>query len=227
MYRQNAIKTWAREDRPREKLRSKGRQNLTTAELIAILLGNGYRSVSALDLARTLLKECNNDINALAQFSVEELVNIKGIGPAKAVKLVASFELSRRRGPLSNKKQITSSQDAFEVLQPGFMDLGHEVFKLILLNRNNRILKTETISEGGISGTVVDPKLVFKSALDVKASSVILCHNHPSGNLKPSKADTLLTEKLVNAGKLLDISVLDHLIIHNENYFSMLDEGLI
>ncbi len=224
-----SIKKWAEEDRPREKISLKGHATLSTAELLSIIIGSGYKNVSALDLAQQILRTHDNSIRKLARLSIADLCKFKGIGEVKASMIIAALELGRRRQSDKGitKAKIASSLDAFALLNAEMSDLNHEEFKAIMLNRNNQVLKIETISVGGIAGTVVDPKIVFKKALDLNASSVILIHNHPSGNLNPSKADIDITSKLVNAGTHLDISVLDHLIIADGRYYSFADEGRI
>lgn len=230
MYNNNfPINKWAEEDRPREKLVLKGKASLSNAEILAILLGSGSRNSSAVDLAKIILSHYKNNLHDLGKVGVEELKKFKGIGEAKAIIIIAALELGRRRQvkDINAKPKIISSQDAYECVHSLMSDLDHEVFKIILLNRSNCILKVETISVGGVSGTVVDPKIVFKKALSIQASSIILVHNHPSGNLQPSKADLSITKKISNAGEVLDIKVLDHLIISEMGYFSFADEGLM
>lgn len=224
-----SIKEWAEEDRPREKMLLKGRNALSEAELVAILLGMGAAGLSAVDLAKQILSEYSNDLNDLGKASIKDLMKFKGIGEAKAITIAAALELGRRRQvtAIKEKPRITSSQDAYNCIYASMEDLNHEVFKILLLNRNNKVTKIETISIGGVAGTVVDPKVIFKKALDEQSSSIILSHNHPSGNLKPSQADIDITKKLVKAGKTLEINVLDHLIISEKGYYSFLDEGLI
>ena len=224
-----SIKQWAEEDKPREKLLLKGKSALSDAELIAILIGIGSPGVSAVDLAKQILIHYKNDLNELGRIGVTDLTQFKGIGEAKAITILAALELGRRRQvtKVKERPKITSSHDAYNCLYADMQDLSHEEFKILLLNRNNQVTKIETISQGGVAGTVVDPKVVFKRALDAQASAIILCHNHPSGNLKPSQQDLDITKKLVLAGKTLEISVLDHLIISDKGYFSFLDEGLV
>jgi DNA repair protein RadC len=223
------IKSWAEEDRPREKLLSKGRHVLTDAELIAILIGSGSRKETAVELGKRILAEFGNNLNALAKLSVSDLMKFKGIGEAKAISIVAAMELGRRRKETETAKRekITSSKDIFDVFRPQFLDLPHEEFHVLLLNRSNLIIRKEFVSRGGVSGTVVDPKIIFKIAVEHLASSIILCHNHPSGNLKPSDADISLTKKIKEAGILLEIPILDHLIISDTGYFSFADEGMM
>lgn len=224
-----SIKSWSVEDRPREKFLRKGQSDMSIAELIAILIGSGNRNESALDLAKRILSSVDHDLSALAKMSHDDLCNFKGIGHAKAISIAAALELGKRRreSQIKLKEVISSSQTAFELIAPHLLDLPHEEFWIILLNRANRMIEIKNVSKGGVSGTVADAKLIFKAALGKLASSIILFHNHPSGNLKPSKADLQLTDKLVKGGKNLDIAVLDHLIIGNNSYFSFADEGLI
>jgi len=223
------IPKWAEEDRPREKLLLKGKASLSDTELLAILIGTGTKSISAVDLAKKILTSVNNDLNHLAKLSVPDLTKIKGIGNAKAISIVSAMELGRRRKEkvLSKRLLITSSSDAFDYIQPDLSDLTHEEFWIIVLNRANHIIRKTQISKGGISGTVADPKIIFKQALEVNASSIILVHNHPSGNLKPSQADISLTKKMKSAGDFLEIPVLDHIIVGDNMYFSFADDGLI
>ncbi len=223
------IKHWAEEDRPREKLILKGRSALSNAELLAILLGSGTRNLSAVGLAKEVLSKANNDLSQLAKFSLNNLIEIKGIGQAKALTILAAMEFYRRRLGESpeKKKKINSSIDAFQVMKPQLMDLQHEEFWILMLNRANFLERTERVSIGGLSETVADPKMIFGKALEAKASSLIMVHNHPSGNLKASEADLSLTKKMVEAGASLDLPVLDHIIFTNEGYLSFADEGMI
>ncbi len=223
------IKSWAEEDRPREKLLLKGKQNLTDAELLAIIIGSGSRNETAVDLAKRLLISVDNNLEKLARLSVRDLMVFKGIGEAKAISMAAVMELGRRRQltDVKTKPQLRSSRDAYDLLGPVLADLNHEEFWILLLNRANRIISREQISKGGTSGTVVDAKIVFRKALEKQASSIILCHNHPSGNLRASQADLALTKKLVAAGNQLDVMVLDHLIVTQSGYLSFADEGMM
>jgi DNA repair protein RadC len=223
------ITQWAEEDRPREKMLLKGKQALSDAELLAILIGSGSREHSAVELCKILLQRVNNNLNDLARCSLDDLQKLKGIGDAKAITIAAALELGRRRKPenMDEKPMITSSKDAAQILQPILADETIEQFYLLHLNRANRVLKTECISSGGTSGTVADAKIIFKKALESGATNLILCHNHPSGNLKPSDADIQLTKKLASAGKLLDVEILDHLIVANTGWYSFRDEGMI
>jgi len=224
-----SIKSWAEDDRPREKLVAKGRAVLSDAELIAIIIGSGSRDESAVELSKRILHSVDNNLNELGKVSIPDLMKFKGIGEAKAISITASLELGRRRKAESSqgKPKIASSKDAFDVIYPALADLPHEEFWLILLNQNNKVIDTVCISRGGVAGTVADAKIILKAALEKLAPSIILSHNHPSGNLKPSKADIDLTKKLKEGAKLLDISVLDHLIIGDTNYFSFADQELM
>jgi DNA repair protein RadC len=223
------IREWSPEDRPREKLLLKGTSALSEAELVAILIGSGTTKTSAVELAKKVLVLSNNNLNELARLSVKDLMKIKGIGEAKAITIVAALELGRRRKAqdMEEKPKISSSKDAFDLIQGDLMDLPHEEFWVLLLNRMHQVVKKKRVSEGGVSGTVADPKIIYKLALEDLASGVIVAHNHPSGNLKPSQSDIDLTRKLKEAGRMLEIQLLDHLIIANRNYFSFADEGLI
>lgn len=223
------ILSWAEEDRPREKLQLKGKAVLSDAELIAILIGSGSQTLSAVDLSKHILSQANNDLNALAKLSVKDLIRFKGIGEAKAVSIVSALELGRRRKDAlaQSRPQIRSSLDAYRLMVPNLMDQPTEQFWIIILNRSNRIISKRAISLGGISGTIVDPKIVFKIALEDLASGLILVHNHPSGNLKASQADIRLTEKIKKAGKLLEIPILDHIIFTDDGYLSFADENLL
>lgn len=225
-----AIKNWFPEDQPREKLFLKGAETLSNAELLAILINNGNKTNSAMEIAMLLLQDVHNNLQALSKLSVAEIMNLKinGIGKSKAVVITAALELGVRRNMSANKKvAIKQSSDVAAYLQA---ELGHkqlESFVVVYLNRANTIIRQEVISEGGITGTVADPRIILKKALDFHAVSIILCHNHPSGNLKPSKADEQLTNKIKNAAAFLDIQVMDHIIVSEEGYYSFADEGLM
>lgn len=223
------IKSWSPEDRPREKLLLKGTSALSDAELIAILLGSGTAKLSAVDVAKKVLSHVENNLDSLAKLSIKELMKAKGIGEAKAITIVAALELGRRRKEQSpeEKPKIDGSKTAFDLIKGDLMDLPHEEFWVILLNRANRVIRKKRVSEGGVSGTVADPKIIFKLAVDELASGIIVVHNHPSGNLKPSESDINLTKKIKEAGKVLEIALLDHLIIAHDRYFSFADEALI
>jgi len=224
----SGINAWAEDDRPREKLQLKGRHALSDAELLAIILGSGNKTASALDLAKQMLSYFGG-LNKLLKAEYEDLVKFKGVGLAKAVGVLSCMELSRRLRTNTKdlKSSINSSKKAFEVLRAQLSDLSHEEFWVVFLNRANYLISTKRISHGGFSGTVADQRIIFKLALDRKASSIILCHNHPSGNLKPSQADIQLTNKIAKAGELLDVVVLDHLIIGDAEYFSFADEEIL
>lgn len=223
------ITSWAEEDRPREKLLAKGKAALSDAELIAILIGSGSRNKSAVELSKEILAGSENKLQELSRLSVNQLKKFKGIGEAKAVAIVAALELGRRRRgeEALERKKITSSRSAFEILQPVIGDLNHEEFWVIFMNNSNKILLTDQISKGGMTGTLVDPRNVYRKALEIGATCLILAHNHPSGTLKPSQADRNLTRKLKLAGESLDIKVLDHLIITQNTYMSFADEGIL
>ncbi len=223
------IKSWSPEDRPREKLLTKGTPALSDAELVAILLGTGTASISAVELAKRVLQTVNHSLHDLARLSVKDLMKVKGIGEAKAISIIAALELGRRRKDLDPeaKPRITGSRDVFEIFKANLLDIHHEEFWILLVNRANRVIKKHQISQGGVAGTVADPKIIFKAALEELASGIILAHNHPSGNLTASQADIDLTKKLKDAGKLLEIEVLDHVIIAGQKYFSFADEGML
>jgi DNA repair protein RadC len=224
-----SIKNLSPDDQPREKLLEKGKSALSDAEIIAILIGSGSRSKSAVQLCQEILADVKGDLNALARLSVQDLMRYKGIGEAKAISIAAALELGRRRVPESfNKSEaIKSANDVFKLMKPYFADKEHEEFYALFLNRANKVKAVEPISIGGFSGTVADGKVIFKRALEKSASSMILCHNHPSGNLKPSKADINLTNNLKSFGKMIDMPVLDHLIFTDESYYSFADEGML
>ncbi|HLV70281.1 MAG TPA: DNA repair protein RadC [Xanthomarina sp.] len=224
-----SIKNWNHTDQPREKLRDKGKASLSDAELVAILIGSGSKNESAVDLSKRILASVNNNLNALGKLSLKQLMVFKGIGEAKAISIAAALELGRRRGGETHleKKKITSSQSVFQVMQPILGELPHEEFWIVYLNNSNKIIQKNQLSKGGITGTLVDVRLVLKNALEVGATGLILVHNHPSGSLKPSEADKKLTQKLKLAGESLDIIVLDHVIITEKAYFSFADENIL
>lgn len=225
----NSIKNWAQDDRPREKLLHKGPTTLSDAELLAILISSGTRERSALDLARDVLKLADNKLHDLGRLTVEQLQQTKGIGEARAITIAAALELGRRRQMSAglSRKTIGQSKDAAEILIPLMCDLAHEEFYVLYLNTANTVLRTEHIGKGGLSSTVADIRIILKSALLNSASKLIVAHNHPSGNLKASREDISMTEKLKEAANLMDIKLLDHLIIGGNDYYSMADEGLI
>lgn len=220
---------WASDDKPREKLLSKGKAALSDSELLAILLGSGSQELSVVELSRYVLSFYDNDLNKLARSTVPELMKFKGIGEAKAISVVSALELGRRRKNKSNGEDpvIKSSEDVYEEMKPLLQDLQVEEFWVLMLTRANKVIKKHHISSGGISGTISDPKIIFKYALDVFASAIILAHNHPSGNIKPSKQDMALTKKIKDAGAMLELPVLDHIIFTDHGYYSFADEGLL
>ena len=222
------ITHWAEDDKPREKLMLKGKQVLSDAELIAILIGSGNRSESAVELSKRILASVDNNLNALGKLSIQQLMTFKGIGEAKAISIIAAMELGRRRRTeeATELKKITSSKSIFELMQPIIGELPHEEFWVLYLNNSNKVLSKSQQGKGGITGTLVDTRLVFKSALELGATALILCHNHPSGALIPSDADKQITRKMKAAGQNLDIQVLDHLIITENGYYSFNDEGI-
>lgn len=223
------IRFWAEDDRPREKFLQIGRHNLSNAELLAILLTSGSKEESAVDLARRILNTVGENLHELGKMTVPQLTKFKGIGEVKAITILAAIELGRRRmeqGPVS-KKKLTGSQQAYDFMRPVLEDLPHEEFWVILLNRSNFVLKKILISSGGLAATIVDPKIIFRKALEASASGILLFHNHPSGNLEPSQSDIDLTNKMVSGAKHFDIIILDHLIISEKGYYSFSDEGKI
>src|SRR5690554_2089591 len=228
-YQSIKISSLAEEDRPREKLILKGKSSLSDAELIAILIGSGTKALSAVDLSKHILGSVDNDLSQLAKLTVKDLQRFKGIGEAKAISIVSALELGRRRKVADPQKRakITSSSDVYELMKPELMDESVEYFYAVLLNRANLVIKKQIISQGGTGATIAEPKLIFKYAMDNLASSIILVHNHPSGNLKPSESDIRLTRKLVEVGKNLELSVLDHVIFTDVGYFSFADESMI
>lgn len=224
-----SIKNWAAEDRPREKMLEKGREALTDAELIAILIGSGNSEESAVDLSRRILKDVDDSLINLSQLSIADLMKYNGIGNAKSVAIAAALELGRRRRYAEATKQtlIRNSKDAFEYFYMHTQDLLHEQFWVLLLNPANKVIKMAKVSDGGINSVYVDNRRIFKTALENNASALMLCHNHPSGSVQPSDADKSLTRNLVRGGKLLDIKILDHIVVGIDNYFSFADSGLI
>ncbi len=228
-YRRLNLKQWAVEDRPREKMLAHGPRALSDAELIAILIGTGNAGETAVELSRRILSSVDNNLNDLGKKDSDYLTRFKGIGEAKAINILAAIELGRRRKESGNseKPKINGSNDAAAVFIPLLSDLDHEEFWILLLNRNNKVIDKFMASKGGITGTVIDVRNIMKTALDKLATSMILCHNHPSGNLSPSDADQQITHKLKEAGKIIDVQVLDHLIITQHNYFSFADEGIL
>jgi DNA repair protein RadC len=223
------ITDWAVEDRPREKLYQKGTSSLSDAELLAILIGSGTKKRSAVDLGRELLSMVNNNLNSLGKLSISDLTKIHGIGNARAVTITAALELGRRRklSEMPEVPQIKCSKDVFDLLSPILSDLAHEEFWILFLNRSNKVINRMKLSQGGISGTVTDVRLVMKKAVEYLASGIIVCHNHPSGNLNPSESDTRITQKIKEAGNIMDIQLLDHLIVTEKEYYSFADNGLL
>lgn len=226
--KKHSIKQWAEDDRPREKLLLKGPDALSNSELIAILIGSGTSKKSAVDVAKELLTRSKDDINELAKLSLQELMKTSGIGKARAVTIVAAMELGRRRKLVETlKNSVKTSADIAHFFMAQLQDKLHEVFAVAYLNRANKINHLEVISEGGITGTVADPRIILKKALEHNAVNIVLCHNHPSGSLKPSRADELLTRKIKEAALLLDMNVIDHIIVSGEGYYSFADEGIL
>lgn len=224
-----SIKDWAIEDRPREKMQLKGAGVLSDAELIAIIIGTGSKNESALDIAKRILHSSENNLSILAKLSFSDLCKIKGIGPAKAINIITAFELGKRRNASEIKKEVSikSSKDIYTILHSKMADLAHEEFHVLYLNRNNVIIADKKISMGGIAGTVIDVKIIGKIALENLASSIILSHNHPSGNPKPSSADIEITQKIKQAAPFFDCTVLDHIIVTQQEYYSFADEGIL
>jgi DNA repair protein RadC len=222
------ITNWSEDDKPREKLMLKGKSVLSDAELVAILIGSGSRNESAVDLSKRILASVDHNLNALGKVSLSQLMQFKGIGEAKAISIIAALELGRRRRAedIVELKKVTSSKIIFEIMQPIIGELPHEEFWIIYLNNSNKVISKSQLSKGGITGTLVDVRLVFKTALELGATGLILCHNHPSGALIPSDADKQITRKLKLAGESLEIKVLDHVIITETNYYSFVDEGI-
>lgn len=224
-----SIKQWAKDDRPREKLLLKGAEILSNSELLAILIHNGTKEKTAVDLGKEILRLGKDNLNELGKLSIKELMRIKGIGEAKAITIAAALELGRRRqGTSSLEKSVAgSSNDIADYLRAALKDYRYEVFAVIFLNRANKINHFEIVSSGGITGTVADPRVILKKALEENAVSIILCHNHPSGSLKPSRADEELTYKIKEAAKYFDIKVIDHIIVSEDGYYSFADEGIL
>lgn len=227
MIQNLTIKDLSPDDRPREKLMLRGRKSLTDSELLAIILGSGSKNKTAIELAQEILLYSENDINLLGHLTFHDLIKFKGVGEAKAVNIIASMEFGRRRAKFSSEKKIKvrSSNDVYNFLKADYQDLKHEECYIILLNRNNEIIRKEQVSKGGVSGTIVDAKIIFKMAFDFGASSMILSHNHPSGNLQPSIEDKKITEKIKDFGKMIELPLLDHLIFADNGYFSFSDNG--
>ncbi len=225
----HSIKDWAIDDRPREKLNMKGAQALSNSELLAILITKGYKSKSAVELAKEILQLGGNNLDELGKLPLSAFVKVKGIGEVKATTIAAALELGRRRhaGSPLEKTVIKSTRDIAEYVKTKIKDFTHEVFAVLYLNQSNKVNHFEIVSQGGITGTVADPRVILKKALDANATSIILCHNHPSGSLKPSRADQVLTSKIKEAARFLEINVTDHLIVSEQGYYSFADEGLL
>ena len=223
------IKNWATEDRPREKMLEKGREALSDAELIAILIGSGNNNESAVDLSRRILKDVDDNLIQLSQLSINDLMIYNGIGEAKAVSIAAALELGRRRrfAEVARQTIVKNSKDAFEYFYMHISDIEHEQLWVMLLNPANKVIKMAKVSDGGVNGTTADPKRIFKMALENNATALMLCHNHPSGNVLPSDSDKALTRNIVNGGKILEIKILDHIIVGIDKYFSFADSGLL
>ena len=224
-----SIKQWAKDDRPREKLLLNGAENLSNSELLAILIHNGNKEKTAVDIAKEVLKLGSDNLNELGKLSIKELMKIKGIGEAKAITIVAALELGRRRQAAASlsKTVVSTSNEIAQYLKAKLKDYRHEVFAVMFLNRANKVNHFEIISTGGITGTVADPRIILRKALEQDAVNIILCHNHPSGSLKPSRADEQLTLKIKEAARFLDIAVVDHIIVSEDGYYSFADEGLL
>ncbi|HTN06901.1 RadC family protein [Agriterribacter sp.] len=224
-----SIKHWSEDDRPREKLRNKGPENLSNSELIAILLHHGTRQKSAVELAKEILQLGSNNLSELGRLSIKELMKIKGIGEAKSITIAAALELGRRRqgSAILDKPVISDSGSIARYLHAILKDQDKEIFMVLFLNQANKINHMEIISRGGITGTVADPRVILKRALEEDAVSIVLCHNHPSGSLKPSRADEVLTRKIKEAARYFDIKVADHVIVSEAGFFSFADEGLL
>lgn len=228
MQNHATIKLWAEDDRPREKMLLKGKNALSDSEIIAILIGSGTREKTAVELAQEILQAHNNDLQQLGRSGVKDLIQHKGMGEAKSITLMAALELGRRRkdGEQKKRTKILGAKDVYELLYPFFMDLNHEEFYVVYVNRSNSVIAYEQVSKGGVSGTIADGKIIFKSALMHQASALILAHNHPSGNLKASDSDIRLTKNLRQFGKLIGIEVLDHVIFTDNGYLSLSDENI-
>lgn len=227
-YQKLSIKNWALEDRPREKMVSKGLSSLSNAELVAILIGSGNREESAVDVSKRILNDVGNNLTELGKLSIDKLKrDYRGIGEAKAICIVAAMELGRRRKleQAREKPKISGSRDVYDIMHPILADLPYEEFWILLLNRANKVMSVQKISQGGVAGTVMDSRIIMKAAIDALASSIILCHNHPSGNIMPSHQDKNITQKVKEAGVIMDIPILDHIIVTESGFYSFADEG--
>lgn len=228
MYKRS-IKDWLVNDRPREKFIQKGSEYLSDTELLAILIRSGTQDRSALVVAQEVLRLVDGNLSLLAKLEIKDLLTVKGIGNAKAITLMTALELGKRRrlSKVVNRFKIASSHDAFDLMKPLLEDLAIEQFWVLYLNNANKVLSKQKISDGGMTATVVDVRLILKRALELNATALILCHNHPSGTLIPSKADAVITDKIKKAAQYMDIQVLDHLIVTDQSYFSFADQGRI
>lgn len=229
MKEKKTLKYWSEDDKPREKMINKGVASLSDSELIAILINSGNKKQTAVELSREIYIDNKSNLNELAKLSINDLKKYKGIGEAKAISIIAALELGRRRNTAEVFKRniITKSKDAFDIMLPLLNDISHEQFWTLFLSNSGKVLRKEKMFQGGITNTIVDSRIIFKTAIDYQAVSIILCHNHPSGNLKPSEADKKLTKQIIDSGNILNIKVLDHIIIGENNFFSFADEGLI
>lgn len=229
MFTKLTIKSWAEDDRPREKMLLKGKNALSDAELIAILIGSGTPSKSAVQLGQEILQYCNNNLQSFGKLTTKEFMQFKGIGEAKAITLSAAIELGRRRKSAATNKpiKITSAKSTYRLLQPYFLDLTHEEFYVVYLSRSNKVISAKQLSIGGRTGTIADGKIIFKEALALNACGIILAHNHPSGLLRPSESDKRLTAELLKFGKMIDLLIIDHLIITDQGFFSFAENGMI
>ena len=223
------IKNWSTDDRPREKMQAKGAAALSNSELLAILINNGSKEKSALEIAKDVLALCQNNLNELGKLTTNDLQKLKGIGAAKAITIAAALEIGRRRqgSELLSKTVVRTSGEIAQYLKTALRDYSHEVFAVVFLNRANKIISFQIISTGGLTGTVADPRIILKKAIEAEACSIVLSHNHPSGSLKPSRADEMLTKRIKEAAVLLDMNVIDHIIVSEDGYYSFADEGII
>lgn len=228
-YQSTAIKDWSVEDRPREKLLNSGIHSLSNAELIALIIGSGTKDLNAVDVARNILASVRNNLHDMGRLNIHELTKIRGIGTARAITLLAAMELGGRRTNSHTEERIVikNSQTAYKLLYPVIGELDHEEFWIILLNRAHKVIATEKISQGGLTGTVIDTRMILKYAIDVRATSIIISHNHPSENKQASEADINITRKIKNAAEIMDITLLDHIVVAGKNYLSFADEGIL
>ena len=228
-YKNLSIREWSAEDRPREKFMKNGVQSLSDTELLAILIGSGTKNITAVELAKNILSSADNNLTQLGKFTLNDLTTNKGIGRVRALVILAALELGRRRkySQAVEKKKISASKDVFDIFHPILSDLPHEEFWILLLNRSNFIIDKSRISQGGLTGTVIDTRIILKNAIEKLACGLVLCHNHPSGNNKPSDSDKLITKKMKEAAGIMDISLLDHIIIAGNQYYSFSDDGII